>query len=201
MTMLSKIAALFTLPILLGCAVPAAEIGPSAAGSANVAAERIYGHGRLATPSEIAAWDIDIMADGEGLPVGSGDVVTGRALYATACARCHGESGQGGPFDPLVGRIPEDAFPFADDPRIRKTIGNYWPWATTIFDYTRRAMPQDRPGSLTNDEVYSLTAYLLFMNDLLDAEAVLDRDSLPKVVMPSQQRFVPDDRQGGPEIR
>jgi cytochrome c553 len=198
---LSKIATLLSFSFLFGCAALAPEPAPPPGESELKRIPERYGYGRPATRAEIAEWDIDIMPDGEGLPEGSGDVETGRALYATACARCHGTNGEGGPFDALVGRIPGDAFPFGADPRMRKTIGNYWPWATTVFDYTRRAMPQDRPGSLTNNEVYALTAYLLFMNELLDEADVLDRDSLPQIVMPSQHRFVPDDRRGGPEIR
>ncbi len=157
--------------------------------------------GRDARRDEIVAWDIDVLPDGEGLPPGSGTVEAGRSLYVEQCQRCHGADGQGGPFDVLAGRLPDDAFPFALDPRAQHTIGSYWPWATTIFDYTRRAMPQDRPGSLDDDEVYSLTAYLLHLNDLLEADASLDRESLPLIVMPARDRFVPDDRRGGKEIR
>ena len=157
--------------------------------------------GRSPTQAEIDAWDIDIMPDGEGLPEGSGNVADGRTLYATQCKNCHGAEGRGGPFDQLAGRLPNDAFPFALDPRAKRTIGNYWPFATTIFDYTRRAMPQDRPGSLSDDEVYALTAYLLYLNELVDENATLDRETLPGIVMPARDRFVPDDRRGGPEIR
>jgi len=157
--------------------------------------------GRAATLAEIEAWDIDIMPDGEGLPDGSGSVSDGRMLYQVQCLRCHGADGRGGPFDPLAGGPANDSFPFALDPRARHTIGNYWPFATTIFDYTRRAMPQDRPGSLSNDEVYALTAYLLYLNELVDEDAVLDRETLPQIAMPARERFVPDDRRGGPEIR
>lgn len=160
-----------------------------------------YALGRSPTVAEIEAWDIDVMPDGEGLPVGSGNVANGRTLYATQCLRCHGAEGRGGPFDQLAGRLPDDAFPFALDPRAKHTIGNYWPFATTIFDYTRRAMPQDRPGSLSDDEVYSLTAYLLYLNELIDQSATLDRETLSLIVMPARDRFVPDDRRGGPEIR
>ena len=157
--------------------------------------------GRVPTPREIAAWNIDIMPDGEGLPSGSGSAAEGRELYLARCKNCHGLEGRGGPFDPLAGRIPGDAFPFAQDPLAKHTIGNYWPWATTIFDYTRRAMPMDRPGSLKDDEVYALTAYILFLNDLVDADARIDRETLPAIVMPARDRFIRDDRRGGPEIR
>ncbi|MFP6655357.1 MAG: cytochrome c, partial [Myxococcota bacterium] len=127
--------------------------------------------GRTPSQQEIAAWDIDVRPDGVGLPEGSGSVVEGRAIYASQCQHCHGIDGRGGPFEELAGRLPDDAFPFAFDLRVRRTIGNYWPFATTIFDYTRRAMPQDRPGSLDDDEVYALTAYLLYLNDLVDKNA------------------------------
>lgn len=160
-----------------------------------------FGLGRIPSEEEITAWDLDIRPDGQGLPDGSGSVEEGRRLYASRCARCHGAEGEGGPFDALVGHLPDGAFPFALDPRARRTIGTYWPWATTIFDYTRRAMPLDRPGSLDDDEVYALTAYLLHRNGLLPADATLDRDRLPRIVMPARDRFVPDDRKGGPEFR
>jgi cytochrome c len=157
--------------------------------------------GRTPTASEIAAWNIDVMPDGEGLPAGSGTVAEGRGLYLAQCKNCHGLEGRGGPFDQLAGRLPDGAFPLARDPLAKHTIGNYWPWATTIFDYTRRAMPMDRPGSLRADEVYALTAYLLFLNDLVDADMRIDRETLPRIIMPARDRFIRDDRRGGPEIR
>ncbi len=160
-----------------------------------------FGLGRVPDEEEIAAWDLDVRPDGRGLPEGSGSVEEGRRLYAARCSRCHGVDGEGGPFDALVGRLPEGEFPFALDPRAKRTIGSYWPWATTIFDYTRRAMPLDRPGSLDDDEVYALTAYLLHRNGLLAEDATLDRNRLPDIVMPARDRFVPDDRKGGPEFR
>src|SRR5712692_7903003 len=139
-----------------------------------------FGIGRPATPAEIAALDIDVGPDGAGLPPGRGTPAEGATIYAARCAGCHGRTGQEGPNDPLVGRLPGDAFPFARDPRVPKTIGNYWPYATTVFDYIRRAMPPDKPGSLRDDEVYSLTAYLLALNELIPADAVIDATSLPK---------------------
>jgi cytochrome c len=157
--------------------------------------------GRPVTAEEIALWDVDVMPDGEGLPEGSGTVEAGRLLYFERCQGCHGAHGRNGPFDTLAGRLPDDEFPFALDRSVRRTIGNYWPWATTIFDYTRRAMPLDRPGSLDDNEVYALTAYLLFLNDLLDEGTTLDRHNLPSIVMPARHRFIADDRRGGPEIR
>ena len=96
-----------------------------------------------------------------GLPPGRGTAADGAPIYAARCAGCHGKTGKEGPNDVLVGRLPGDAFPFAKDPRAPKTIGSYWPYATTVFDYIRRAMPPDKPGSLRDDEVYGLVAYLL----------------------------------------
>ncbi|MCR9093723.1 MAG: cytochrome c [bacterium] len=157
--------------------------------------------GRPATHADIARLDIDVRPDGTGLPDGGGTADEGRALYEAKCRHCHGEDGRGTPFDRLTGRVEGDAFPFGEDPRAPRSIGSYWPYATTVFDYTRRAMPLERPGSLSDDEVYALTAYLLHLNDLWPAEARLDRDALPKIEMPARDRFVPDDRRGGKEIR
>ena len=136
-----------------GCATPAAPPGEHAP-----TAPARYGLGQPVSAETIAAWDIDVMPDGEGLPEGRGGTLEGRAIYEARCQSCHGEAGQGGPFDPLVGRVEGDGFPFGLDPSAPRTIGNYWPWATTVFDYTRRAMPMDRPGSMSDDEVYAVTA-------------------------------------------
>jgi len=152
------------------------------------------GIGRPATPSEISALDIDVGPDGAGLPLGRGTSADGAPIYAARCAGCHGKTGKEGPNDVLVGRLPGDAFPFARDPRAPKTIGSYWPYATTVFDYIRRAMPPDAPGSLKDDEVYALVAYLLVQNELVPADAVIDAASLPKVKMPAHDHFVPDKR-------
>ena len=132
-------------------------------------------------PLEIlASLDIDIAPSGEGLPSGQGSVSEGAALYATHCARCHGLAGEGGEADALVTQKG------ASTPL---TVGSYWPYATTLFDYLRRAMPYDRPGSLDDDAVYAITAYLLAENQILDANTVLDRETLPRVVMPGRARF------------
>lgn len=140
-------------------------------------------------------------SDGTGLPAGHGTVAQGAPIYAIKCAPCHGERGRNGPFDTLVGREPREGFPFGRDPSFEWTIGNYWPYATTLFDYTRRAMPWMTPGSLDDDEVYALVAYLLFLNEIVPEDAVMDVDTLPRVVMPARDRFVRDNRRGGPEIR
>jgi len=153
-----------------------------------------FGIGRPATPEEIVSRDIDVGPDGVGLPPGRGTAADGAPIYAARCAGCHGKTGKEGPNDTLVGRIPGDAFTFARDPKAPKTIGSYWPYATTVFDYIRRAMPPDKPGSLKDDEVYDLTAYLLAQNELIPADAVIDASSLPKVKMPARDKFKPDTR-------
>lgn len=153
-----------------------------------------FGFGRPATPAEIAAIDIDIRPDGAGLPEGRGTAAEGATIFASKCASCHGKTGKEGPNDVLVGRDPRSGFPFSQDPRLPHTIGNYWPYATTVFDYVRRAMPPTAPGSLTDAEVFALTAFLLHANDLIPADAVMDRTTLPKVQMPARQYFTPDTR-------
>lgn len=160
-----------------------------------------FGFGREPTEEEIRRLDIDVMPDGTGLPAGEGTVEKGRELYYQLCAACHGVTGTEGPNDVLVGREPRDGFPFGREPGLRKTIGNYWPYATTIYDYTYRAMPFDEPGSLEPDEVYSLVAFILHMNELIEEDVVIDKNSLPEVLMPARDRFVPDDRSGGPELK
>jgi S-disulfanyl-L-cysteine oxidoreductase SoxD len=173
----------------------AAQTRTTAAAKAQPAKEpTTFGIGRPATPAEIAAIDIDVGPDGVGLPPGRGTSADGAPIYAARCASCHGKTGKEGPNDVLVGRLPGDAFTFARDPRAPKTIGSYWPYATTVFDYIRRAMPPDKPGSLRDDEVYALAAYLLALNELIPEDAVIDATSLPKVKMPAHDRFVPDKR-------
>jgi S-disulfanyl-L-cysteine oxidoreductase SoxD len=173
-------------------AAPATKKAPVTQAPAKTPAT--FGIGRPATPAEIAALDIEVGPDGAGLPPGRGTAADGAPVYAARCAGCHGKTGKEGPNDVLVGRLPGDAFPFARDPRAPKTIGSYWPYATTVFDYIRRAMPPDAPGSLKDEEVYGLVAYLLAMNELIPQDAVIDAASLPKVQMPARGHFVPDTR-------
>jgi cytochrome c len=175
----------------------AQQAKPAAPAKATTKEPAVFGIGRPASPAEIAAWDIDVGPDGVGLPPGRGTPAEGAPIYAARCAACHGKTGKEGPNDVLVGRLPGDAFTFARDPRAPKTIGSYWPYATTLFDYIRRAMPPDQPGSLGDEEVYGLVAYLLSLNELIAADAVIDAASLPKVAMPAHDHFVPDSR-GGP---
>lgn len=158
--------------------------------------------GRAATPAEVAAWDIDVNWKGEGLPPGRGTAAAGAAVYAAKCAACHGPKGEGGPppNPRLVGPEPRD-FSFASNPAAVKTVGNYWPHATTLYDYIRRAMPQTAPGSLTADETYSVIAWILAENEIIPRDQVMDAASLPQVKMPSRDRFVRDNRTGGAGFR
>lgn len=158
------------------------------------------GLGRPATDEEIAAWDRDVNAQGVGLPEGRGDVPTGRTLFTQQCAACHGLKGEGTPIAPaLIGREPTGGF--GDDPKAVRTIGNWWPHATTVFDYIQRAMPQTAPGSLAPDQTYALTAFLLAENGAVGADFVADKTSLPAVKMPTKVTFVADDRETTSEFR
>ncbi len=141
--------------------------------------------GRPLTPEEIRNIDITVAPDGKGLPAGSGSVSQGAAVYAKNCQVCHGPKGEGKPFDQLTGGIGTLA-----SAKPVKTPVSYWPVATTLFDYIRRAMPLPAPESLTNDEVYAVTAYLLSIDGVVPKDAVLDAKSLPKVKMPNRDGFV-----------
>jgi cytochrome c len=151
-----------------------------------------FGIGRLAADELIRQWDTDVRPDGQGLPAGSGNAATGKILYAAKCAACHGATGTEGPYNKLVSHGQD---------KQEKTIGNYWPYATTLYDYIGRAMPYNQPGSLTADEIYSLTAFLLSANRITDSTTVLNAQTLPAIKMPAQPQFVDDDRKGGPEVR
>ena len=174
---------------------------PPASGRAG-ATQPVYGFGTPATESQIAAWDIDIGPDGAGLPPGQGSVAEGLDVWVRhRCILCHGPTGREGPNDIITGRIPGDEFPFANDRSLRSTVGNYWPYATTLFDYTRRAMPFDLPGTMTDEEVYAVLGAMLYFNDLLPADAVVDSAMVVDTRMPARDRFVSDNRTGGPTIR
>jgi len=170
---------------------------------------RRIGLGTPATPEQVAALDIDVGPDGAGLPPGGGSAREGAGVYAQTCAACHGANGEGGTADPLVGAEPKETLPFGPDyerwrggrPDVPFTIGNYWPYATTIFDYVRRAMPASAPGSLTADETYALTAWLLARNGIIADAAVMNAETLPRVRMPARARFVRDNRKGGAEVK
>jgi S-disulfanyl-L-cysteine oxidoreductase SoxD len=144
-----------------------------------------YGFGRPPTPQEIAGWDIDISPNGAGLPPGSGDVRQGEAIFAEKCASCHGPRGEGKPMDRLVG-----GFGTLRDKKPEKTVGSFWPYATTLFDFVRRAMPLNAPQSLTPDEVYAVSTYVLFLNRIVAQDTSLDADSLAKIKMPNRDGFV-----------
>jgi cytochrome c len=142
--------------------------------------------GQPIAPADIAPWDISIGPDGAGLPPGRGSVKEGEAVYVAKCQTCHGEKGAGKPNDQLVGGFDTIA---SDKPAV-KTVGSYWPYATTLFDYVRRAMPFAESKSLTADETYAVSAYILSLNNIVGADAVLDAQSLPKVQMPNRDGFI-----------
>lgn len=143
------------------------------------------GLGVSATDEQVAGWDISINPKGENLPAGSGSVTQGAAIYAVQCIACHGPNGEGATNDRLAGGHGS-----LDTENAVKTVGSYWPYATTVFDYIRRAMPFQQPGTLSNDEVYALTAYLLNINGIVDENTVLDADTLPSIEMPNRDGFV-----------
>ena len=141
--------------------------------------------GRAATVQEVAAWDISIPPSGEGLPAGSGTAKQGEPVYVAQCQACHGAKGAGKPADKLVGGVGS----LATAQPVR-TVGSYWPYATTLFDYVRRSMPVTKPMSLSDNEVYAVTAYLLHLNGIIGQDAVLDARTLPKVKMPNRDGFI-----------
>jgi cytochrome c len=137
-------------------------------------------------PADIAPWDISIGPDGQGLPAGRGTPAQGEQVYVAKCQGCHGEKGTGGPSDPLAGGMGS----LAAGKVPLKTVGSYWPYATTLFDYVRRAMPFPETKSLSADEIYAVCAYLLQLNGIIAADAVLDAHSLPLVRMPNREGFI-----------
>lgn len=141
--------------------------------------------GRAVSEADLAAWDNSIPPDGTGLPAGSGTVQEGAKVYAMRCQSCHGEGGAGDPADPLVNGVGslEAAEPM-------KTVGSFWPYATTLFDYTRRAMPLDAPQSLSDDEVYAVTAFILSENGVIADDAEMNAETLPQVEMPNRDGFI-----------
>jgi cytochrome c len=141
--------------------------------------------GQPISEADLAPWDISIPPDGKGLPPGSGTPAQGARIYAQKCALCHGEDGKGGVNAALVGGAP------VKDMNSTKTIANFWPYATTVFDFIRRAMPFQQPRSLTDDEVYALTAYILAANKLIGENAAMNAETLPKVRMPNRDGFIP----------
>jgi mono/diheme cytochrome c family protein len=170
------IAAIVAFALVSAALAPAQAQGP-------------YGIGRAATPAETAGWNIDIDRYGNNLPPGGGSVNHGREVFAEQCAACHGAKGEGGIGDRLVGGQGT----LATSEPVR-TVGSYWPYAPTLFDYIRRAMPQNAPQSLGNDDVYAVSAYILNLNGLLPADARLDAKTLGAIKMPNRGMFVGDTR-------
>jgi len=146
--------------------------------------------GQPIAPADVAPWDISIGPDGAGLPPGRGTAAQGEAIYAAKCQACHGEKGAGRPNDALVGG--KGSLDAGKAPV--KTVGSYWPYATTLFDYIRRAMPQNAPQSLSNEDVYALSAYVLSLNGIVPTNAVLDATSLAAIRMPNRDGFISDPR-------
>lgn len=148
-----------------------------------------YGVGRTPTPEEIAAWDLTIPPDGEGLPAGSGTAMLGKAIYDKRCASCHGDDGKDRKYYVLVGGqgTLTTAKPVV-------TVGSFWQFATTLWSYMRRSKPIDEPGSFNTDQVYAVTAYLLYLNGIIGEQDVLNATTLVRIEMPNRDGYVPDPR-------
>lgn len=141
--------------------------------------------GQPTTSAQVKQWNTDIFPNGEGLPSGKGTALYGKKVYQKYCVSCHGIKGIGASADELAGA----KHGLTDNPP-DKTIGTYWPYATTIFDFTRRAMPLDNPGSLNNSQLYAVTAYLLYLNNIIDENTIIDAQSLPHIKMPNRNGFI-----------
>ncbi len=171
-------------PILVACLVLATLSAQPA-----LAQGESHHVGRVPTPAEIQAWDISIPPDGTGLPAGQGTAAEGAAVYRARCQECHGPEAKGGDEAPLVGGHDTLA---TDKPQ--KTATGYWPYATTLFDYTRRAMPFRNPGTLNDNQVYAVVAYLLALDGIIEQNDVMNAETLPKVTMPNRDGFIRDPR-------
>jgi cytochrome c len=174
----------------------------AAAGASPAAAQMpTFGVGRAPTTEEVANWDLTIPPDGRGLPPGNGTATLGKPIFEEKCAPCHGQKGDDPKYRLLVGaprpltaaHLDESIDPFVGGQPVL-TIGSFWQYATTLWSYIRRAQPFDTPGSLTTDEVYAVTAYLLHMNGIIGEQDVVDARSLPQIRMPNRDGFVPDAR-------
>ena len=172
-----RLTAVLVLTVLAAACATTEDVSPVSTTGPNL--------GRVATAQEVAAWDISIPPDGAGLPAGSGTAKQGEAVYVAQCLACHGPKGVGKPADRLVGGVGS----LATEKPVR-TVGSYWPYATTLFDYTRRSMPATRPLSLSNEEVYAVTAYLLYLNGIIGENAQMNAQTLPQVKMPNRDGFV-----------
>jgi hypothetical protein len=174
---------------LAGAGVAAAP--KKAEQAAHAAGAKRLGIGREAKPEEIAGWDIDIRPDGMGLPPGKGTVKQGEAIYMQQCAACHGEFGESAGRWPIISGGENTLA--SDDPV--KSIGSYWPYASTVIDYIRRAMPFGNAQSLTNDELYAVTAYVFYLNDIIkDEHFELNANSFKSIKLPNEPNFRDDDR-------
>jgi S-disulfanyl-L-cysteine oxidoreductase SoxD len=172
--------------VLVVAALVAQTFNPSSAAPAQAPG---FGLGHAPRAEDLKAIDIEVLPDGRGLPPGSGTAEAGRPVYAARCAACHGATGTEGPNDILVGG--QGSMKTA---RPLKTVGSYWPYATTLWDYINRAMPFAEPRSLSPDEVYAVTAYVLSLNGIVTDRQVLSQTTLPQVKMPNRTGFVPDNR-------
>lgn len=202
---------MIALWMMLACGAPSSAPAPVTTPAAPVATAETpsaptwtapLGLGRAATAEEVAAWDKDVDAGWNGLPEGRGSVAGGKALYAQKCLACHAPDAKGGAgwIGPrIVATEPKSGF--GEDYKHPKSIGNYWPYASTLFDYIRRSMPQNAPGSLTDDETFALTAFLLAENEVVPKDFVADPASLKAVVMPTKTVFVRDDRGESTDFR
>ena len=177
-----------SLKLLIASAALAALVTPALAGSFNL--------GREATPDEVAAWDIDVRPDGTGLPEGKGTVAEGEEVFAEQCASCHGDFGEGVDRWPVLAGGQDTL----KSDRPVKTIGSYWPYLSTVWDYINRAMPFGHAQSLEPDQVYAITAYLLHMNDLVDADFELSKENFTSVRLPNEANFIDDPRPDTPVL-
>ncbi len=149
---------------------------------------RPYNLGQPAQPAQIDSWNIDVSPNGAGLPAGQGSVAQGKVVFDSSCAACHGAQGKGGAADRLVG-----GFGTLASAKPIRTVGSYWPYATTLYDYIHRAMPFNAPQSLSPDQIYAVSAYILSLNHIIPPDAVLDRTTLPAVKMPNRNGFITKD--------
>lgn len=191
---------LWATGIVAGCSSGGADDTRAAA---TPAPPGTYAIGRPVDSAQLARLDIDVDPSGATLPPGSGNATQGLVVYASKCAMCHGAKGEGMAAiggrvasPRIVGREPREGFPFGRDPKLVKTVGNYWPHATTVYDYVRRAMPITAPGTLTAEETYAVVAWLLAENEIIGRDATMNATTLPQVKMPAAGRFVVDDRAG-----
>lgn len=193
---------LFLSALLSACTNDSAG-SPDTHAASTPAPPATYALGHAIDSAQLTLIDVDVDPTGASLPAGSGNATKGLAVYVSKCAMCHGAKGEGlpaatgRPASPkLVGREPREGFPFGRDPKLVKTVGNYWPYATTVYDYVHRAMPISAPGTLTPDETYAVVAWLLAENEIIPRDAEMNATTLPRVKMPAAGRFVADDRSG-----